>query len=68
MFETARIQENIEYSILKDTFGLCNHMGGILLGEKIEYIITGCIIMQILGGGGADSTFLRAAVIQIFCF
>lgn len=40
MFETARIQENIKYSILKDTFGLCNHMGGILLGEKIEYIIT----------------------------
>lgn len=52
MFETARIQENIKYSILKDTFGLCNHMGGILLGEKIEYIITACVIMQILGRGG----------------
>lgn len=52
MFETARIQENIKYSILKGTFGLCNHMGGTLLGEKIEYIITDCIIMQILVGGG----------------
>lgn len=67
MFETARIQENIKYSILKDTFGLCNHMGGIQLGEKIEYIITACVIMQILGRGG-DSPFQRAAVIQIFCF
>lgn len=67
MFETARIQENIKYSIFKDTSGLCNRMVGILLGEKIEYIITNSIIMQILEGG-AESTFQRAAVIQIFCF
>lgn len=49
MLETARVQENIKYSVLKDTSALCNHMGGVLLGEKIEYIIRNCIIMQILG-------------------